>query len=192
MSIKTLAGILILLTATVQLHAQKKKACIQYAGIIQGGPVAGSSSITYTLQTIQGIRINNWMTGIGIGYDDYGVPGFPLVLHGQRNFTKQKHQPFIYAQTGIQFPLKTSEWDVKGWNGESAYELQTGFVAEVGAGYQLKLNKRLSMVFSTGFSYKHNKVKEMLYPIWIDNPAYNYQMLDYYYRRIAVKVGFEF
>ncbi len=119
----------------------------RYQALVQAGLVTGSSTITITAQTVQGIQKNNWVTGIGFGYDNYGIPGVPIVLHGQKAFTQKDNKPFVYAQSGLQIPVKTGSWNDKGWMGTSNYDLKTGFIGEIGGGYTIALGKKQKHAF---------------------------------------------
>jgi hypothetical protein len=186
------------IAVTVASAQKNNTAKWRYSSLVQGGMVTGSSSVSYMAQTVQGVQKNNWFAGVGAGYDDYGIPGIPVVLHGQKAFTQMRARPFVYAQTGIQFPIKKGQWDDKSWNGKSLYSLNNGFIGELGGGYIIGLGKsqKTALVFSTGYSYKFNTATYKTF-YWIDFPPYdrdlyNTEKQSYHYRRIAVKVGFRF
>jgi fluoride ion exporter CrcB/FEX len=195
LSVTSFAFLFIATAVSAQKNSKPKW---KYSGLVNAGVVGGSSTVTYTVQTVQGIQKNNWFMGIGAGYDDYGMPGIPLVLHGQKAFTQMRAKPFVYAQTGIQFPVKKGQWDEKAWNGQSFYSLSNGFIGELGAGYLVGLgkSKKTAVFFSTGYSYKFCKADYYMYG-WNDFPPYgdlfySTEKQSYHYRRIAVKVGFQF
>lgn len=191
----------LMLTGPVVIAQKTGKQVWQYAGMVQGGIMNGSTTVAYVGQTVHGLQKNSWFTGIGVGYDNYGISGIPLVLHGQKSFTNNKGRPFAYAQTGLQFAVKTGRWKEKNFNGKNAYDLRNGFVGELGAGYQLMLGKtkKNALVFSAGYSYKYNKA-DYSYPIWTFNnanfaPGGDYELKEiqsYHYRRIAIKAGIMF
>jgi hypothetical protein len=180
----------------------KSNAKWQYQGIVQGGLVTGSTSITFAVQTMQGIQKNNWYTGLGIGYDNYGMPGIPLVLHGQKAFTQKNNKPFVYIQSGIQIPVKTGAWNDKGWMGTGGYDLKTGFIGELGGGYTIALGKKqkTAFIFNAGYSYKFNKATytELAWPPYLsslppqDYDEYRTEQQEYHYRRIMLKAGWMF
>ena len=188
-----------MMAANVAVGQQaKENAHWGYSGIVQGGVLGGSSTVTYTVQTVQGIRKNNWFTGIGVGYDHYGMPGIPIVLHGQKAFGQQKNRVFTYAQAGLQVPVKAGDWDDKSWNGRKLYDLETGYVGELGGGYLIGVGKtkKTALIFSAGYSYKFCKTTAYSYG-WNDFPPYNdviysTEKQTYHYRRIAIKAGFAF
>lgn len=188
------------------LQAQKTPDKWRYASLTQGGIAAGSSTATYTAQTIQGIQKNGLFTGIGIGVDNYGMPGFPLVAHLQKAFTQKRSKPFIYGQAGVQFAWKKGEWaDTVQFarKKQDQYDLNNGFIGELGGGYLFSLgkNKRHAISLSAGYSYKHNSAtyKQLSWPIYWDpipTPAnfdtFTTEEHRFHYRRIVVKVGYMF
>lgn len=181
-------------------YAQKKtmQTNWRYANLTNVGTLNGSSGVKAGFQTIHGIEKKNWMVGIGGGIDDYGVPGFPLFIHGQKHFTKMRHQPFTYLQTGIQFPWYKGEW--KNTNDtwmQVNYNLENGFIGEAGFGYAFKLGKKLKLQLSTGYSYKSVRAVETSWPmfisIWpIPDETRNISHVHFQYHRIAVRAGIRF
>lgn len=204
---KKIASVTILVLLIGQ-YLQAQKAGQQkwrYASLTQGGFAAGSSTISYTAQTIQGIEKNGLATGIGIGIDDYGMPGLPLVAHVQKAFTQSPSKPFVYGQTGIVFPLKKGQWDDKIlWSADDVdqYNLHNGFIAELGAGYLFGLGKtyKHAISLSTGYSYKRAAATytQLAWPPYLSSlpPAvydkYTTEEHRFNYHRIVVKLGFKF
>lgn len=171
-----------------------------YFGMLLGGIVAGQSEANYCAQTIQGMQNGPWLLGIGAGIDNYVLPGFPVVAHGQWQYGKQRSKPFVYAQAGPHFPWAKNEWDDK-ILGSNRYDLKTGWLAESGIGYSMPLGKSLKLNSSLGYSVKQAKYDEAQIPwsSWIDAgwPISGSTPLTYYHNkltmnRVVLKVGLQF
>ncbi len=173
-----------------------------YAGIVQGGVVAGSSEINYSAQTIQGVKKGPWLLGIGAGIDNYVLPGFPVVAHGQWQYGRRKAKPFVYAQGGPQIPWAKNEWKDQIFEMDQ-YELKTGWLAESGIGYNFPLGKGLQLHSSLGYSIKQARYNEVQIPWswWLSSrwpPAGGLMEPQDYYRqkltmnRLVLKVGVQF
>lgn len=200
---KILSILILCLSAAPSLRAQKTTpGKWRYASLTQGGIATGSSTVSYMAQTIQGIQKNGLFTGIGIGIDDYGVPGLPLVAHMQKAFTQKHDKPFIYGQAGVQFPLKKGDWNEKLWfqPSKDAYDLHPGFIGEIGGGYLFGIGKtkKHAISLSAGYSYKHasGTYTQLAWPPYLsslppaDYDKYTVEEHRFNYHRIAVKIGF--
>lgn len=187
------------------LQAQKtKQEKWRYSSLTQGGITVGSSTASYVMQTIQGVQKNGLFTGVGIGIDDYGMPGLPLVAHMQQSFTKNANKPFVYGQAGVFLPLKKGQWNDKVWRSPTTdqYDLHKGFVGEIGGGYLFGLGKakKHAVALSAGYSYKHTSATftQLAWPIYLSSlPPAGYDKYitedhTYNYHRIVAKIGFMF
>lgn len=188
-------------TSSQQSNLPAKKQW-KYAGIVQGGLIGGSSEMNYAVQTIQGIQKGPWLLGIGAGIDNYVLPGFPIVAHGQFNYGKRRSKPFAYTQAGAQIPWAKNQWDDKNWMGVDQYELKTGWLAEGGIGYGIAMGKHLRLISSLGYSIKQVKYDELQTPwAWLISsrwpPVGTTTNLNYYHQkltmnRLVLKVGLQF
>lgn len=185
-----------------------KKQKMRYASLTQAGLALGSSKAAYTVQTIQGVGQKDWFAGLGIGIDDYGMPGLPLVAHLQKSFSTKNSKPFVYGQAGIQFPWKKGKWENKvqlDINGADEYDLNNGFMGEFGGGYLFGLGKgrHHAIALSAGYSYKYNSAtfRQLAWPPWSsyfppggisDYSRYSEERHQFHYRRVVVKLGFMF
>jgi hypothetical protein len=190
---------------SIGAFAQQEKATgkprWKYTGIVQGGLVAGSSEINYSAQTIQGVQKGPWLLGIGAGIDNYLMPGFPVVAHGQFHYGKRRTKPFVYAQAGPHFPWAKNEWNDKIWETDQ-YELKTGWLAEGGIGYRIPMGKKLKLLTSLGYSIKQTKYDEVQMPwSWLISsrwpPVGGTSDFNYYHQkltmnRLVLKVGVQF
>lgn len=188
-------------TAIAQQDKGTAKPRWKYTGIVQGGLLGGSSELNYSAQTIQGVKKGPWVLGLGVGIDNYVVPGFPVVAHGQFNYGKKRSKPFVYAQGGPQIPWAKNEWNDKIW-GVNQYEMKTGWLAEGGIGYSFPMGKHLKLLSSLGYSIKQAKYDEVQMPwSWFLSSRWPPQAgtpnLNYYHQkltmnRLVLKVGVQF
>jgi hypothetical protein len=193
----------LLLTVSADSYSQILKGW-KYANHTQAGIAIGSSTDSYTGTTVHGIKKNGWMTGVGTGFDAYGMKGIPLVAHVQKSFFNSRNKPFVYSQMGVLFPVRTDEWKAVVWlrPEEEAYDLNTGYIGEIGGGYLVGLgkSKKHSLSISAGFSYKQANAdyKQILWPPHISSippqsyDEYLFEKHTYHYKRLVLKVGFVF
>jgi hypothetical protein len=195
----------ILLSGTLSLVAQKAaQPSWRYASLTQGGIARGSSTTSYTVQTIHGMQKAGLFTGVGVGFDDYGMPGFPLAAHVQKAFTNGSSKPFVYGQAGAVIPIKKGEWNEKIWfaQDKDQYDLKTGFLGEIGGGYLFGIGKakKHAISLSAGYSFKRasGTYSQLAWPIYLSSspPAgynkYNVEEHRFNYHRIVAKIGFMF
>jgi hypothetical protein len=185
-----------------QQNEAKQKVKWSYTGMVQGSLIVGSSELNYSAQTIQGVKKGPWMLGLGVGIDNYVVPGFPVVAHGQFNYGKKRSKPFVYAQGGPQIPWAKNQWDDKIWGGVDQYEMKTGWLAEGGIGYSFPMGKHFKLLSSLGYSIKQAKYDEVQMPwSWLissrwppqaGTPDFNYYHQKLTMNRLVLKVGIQF
>ncbi len=185
---KSIYSFLIFLFLSVSAAAQKKP--VQFNSINEVGLAAGQSEYSPIFQTINGIKFSNWFSGIGIGVDYYRYKTLPLFFDARRYFGKQK-KGFGYADLGYGFPLKNKPGkEISYYN---SYYFTGDIYTDIGIGYQFMLNKKSSLLFSLGHSYKkmHSKIGVtacgVIAPCWVD-----YSKYDFDYGRIILKAGMVF
>jgi len=191
--ISILAASCFLLNAVAQSSAQKEK--IHFSSTNTIGLLVGGSGEGAAVQSINGIRYKNWNFGIGTGIDWYGVRSIPLVADVRKAFTNKKYKPFVYANGGINFA-----WDNGYGYGYSIgfgstytdIKYDNAFCGEFGAGYKVSFKNQTAFVMSAGFSYKEIKVLQTNTNTGIPGFAKSTSSSEYYYRRIALRVGFCF
>jgi hypothetical protein len=153
--------------------------------------VGGESQVNSAFQTVNGIQFSNWFTGIGIGIDNYRYHTMPLFFDGRWNFGIEK-RAFIYGEVGYNFPMKNKPGkEIPYYN---TYHFTGGFYSDFGTGYLFPLNKKTSMIFSLGFSYKKVESKigsgnicPFVGPCYVDYTKY-----DYNFNRMILKAGLFF
>jgi len=192
-------GCILLVFCHVHAFAQKSESALKekwhYTGLVQGGIIAGANKEEYMLQTIHGIRRNKIMVGIGAGVDNYLIAGFPIVAHGQYLLGKKEKAGFVYMQAGPQLPWKKNEWKAHILD-RPQYKLKTGWIAEMGIGYQIPLGK-VKLISSLGYSIKQVSFEEQQQIFWIGpiiprpaEPIYYQNQLTS--RRLIFKIGVSF
>ena len=178
------------LQASGQLSSKKEK--IHFSSINSLGLLVGSSGQGAAVQTTNGIGYKSWNFGIGTGIDWYGVRSIPLVADVRHSFTNNKNKPFVYANGGINFPWQ----DGYGYSiGFSTVEVKykNAFCGEMGLGYKVALKNQTAVVLSAGFSYKEIKVEQTdSNNGFIPGTGKTTSSYEYYYRRIAIRIGFCF
>lgn len=173
---------------TVKATGQNKK--IKFSSINQVGLLSGSTGEAFMLQTINGLKKDNWFAGLGTGLDFYRERTIPLFLDIRRDLIifNRINTPFIYADAGMNFSwLKATQREQKQFPTSSP-----GLVYDVGIGWKLSGKHNRGYIFSAGYSFK--QVKEKVKYLWWSAPTVrleseNYERYTYLYRRIVVKVG---
>lgn len=182
----------LLLLVTVVANAQKK--AIKYSNITSVGWLTGSSQGVFTIQTINGIKVDKWRVGVGVGIDNYGTKSIPVFVDVRRSFGHKKWQPLAYADAGINYTLHWGNFAVKDYNNQYYFDVDNTFFGEFGIGMSNKISKRACFNITAGFSYKHLSYREkdnygFIYPSGSNPTVYQF---DYYYKRLALRVGLQF
>jgi hypothetical protein len=177
--------IIIALFAVMQAIGQGKplKNKIVFHSINQLGLVEGQGGHALQIQTVNGIKIKSFFTGIGIGIDEYHTRSIPLFLDVRQQLKQTGKTPFIYADAGANFI-----WP-KGDQKMVEYE-NAGWFYDVGLGYRIPI-KTNAVILSAGYSFKSLTSKENRYYYWAYYPG-DYIYYDYQLRRISIKAGFCF
>ena len=178
--------ILFMLIAT----GQNKK--IKFSSINQVGLLSGSTGEAFMLQTINGLKKDNWFAGVGTGLDFYKERTIPLFLDIRRDIIifNRLNTPFIYTDAGINF-----SWLSATQRGQKQFPTSSpGLFYDLGIGWKVSGKNNRGYVFSTAYSLK--QVKEKVKYLWqsapfMDLESENYERRNYLYRRIVIKVGFQ-
>lgn len=169
--------------------AQKKAifSSQNYAGLLEGEH--GSS---LQLQTINGVKFNNWFVGLGAGIDWYYRRSIPVFTSVNMDFLKKEKRSFyLSANAGINFPWQTdnyhNEW---GYNETKSY---AGLYWSAGLGYKIGIGKgNDALLMQLGYDYKHVSEKVGLPYIVFDSETDPNDRFDYHLRRLSCKVGWNF
>jgi len=183
-----------LLTIAGAVHAQQKRTLLKFSSINSLGLLNGQAQSAFTLQTINGVKYKTWFAGLGVSIDPYGYRSIPVFADIRKTFGNKAWQPFLYADAGVGLPIKTDYFSDKNWWPGSIihYNLQKPFYGEWGIGINRAINKSANFIFAIGYSYKNFSYTETQsmgdFPIL--NPISN--KYDFYYKRVAVKMGLQF
>jgi hypothetical protein len=189
--------IIILLLSGNILFAQDKnvrrsKAEIKFSSINQFALLNGNGGTSYALQTVNGVKLNSWFVGAGVGLDMYSKRSVPVFLGTRKYFGSKPNKPFLYADGGLNYTWLNF---IEKENAGSAYSTSPGLYMDAGFGVKLRSKGGVAMVMSAGYSYKQSK--ETVYP-WggfmpavFPVPDYQPERLNSQYRRIVVKLGIQ-
>lgn len=161
---------------------------LAFRSINQFGLQSGASGLGLQVHSVNGVKLKSYFAGLGVGIDNYVERTFPVYLDVRKSFLKGENM-VLYADGGVSIPAAKAEEFGK-------FDYKQGGYYEAGVGYNVKLNKTFTMLFSAGYSIKQFSYKE--YPIYLmyisiwPTPNTSAQELDYTLRRISVKVGLSF
>ncbi|MDQ3683553.1 MAG: hypothetical protein M3352_10865 [Bacteroidota bacterium] len=184
-----LSMVLLSTISSAQKTGNEKR--ISFRSINQVGILAGSSDAALQLQTINGIKNKTLFMGLGLGLDNYYVRSVPVFLDVRKDIFNKRITPFIYADGGYHFPWSSKKDEDVAWWGEKR---KGGLYYELGIGYKTPVFKKMQLLFSAGYSYKHlsETVNSMPWlSIWLP-PREAYEKYEYSFRRIAIKAGLSF
>lgn len=192
--------LLIIVPGSFSYAQVKKKICpgLKFTSIIQAGILEGEANKTFgQFQLVNGIQYNAWFYGLGIGIDYYGDKRtVPLFLDVKADLKKANKTPFVYADAGYNFSWLRDGDKMDFWGTD--YKTRGGLFYETGLGYKFTLKNKMAFGLSAGYSFKQQK--EMFRRnVFIDFPPYNqpgyvqpYDIYDYQFRRISVKLNCSF
>ena len=184
----------ILVFVSVNINAQTKKMKPVFTSINSIGTVWGSSQNVIVFQTINGFSYKGGSLGLGVSFDNYGSQSTPIFLDIRKSISKND-KVFIYADAGLNIPWRTTNFPAKySWNNEDAYKLKNTFYGEAGIGLKKQIADKTFFVASLGYSYKTFSYIEQNVSTWgiggtTGKTNYNY---DFYYKRIALRLGIQF
>ncbi len=172
----------------------QKKSLVKYTNLTEVGILIGKTETALNVRTINGISYKQASLGLGVGYDNYGYKSVPVFVDARKLFGNRKCKFLLYADGGLNFPIRSDYFPEKWNNGNTAYKFNTTFYGEAGFGMNQKISKLLSLNITAGYSYKHFSYVEHS-QLWYISP-YVYSSgnatYDYYYRRFSVRMGLQF
>ena len=176
----------------------KKEAAIKFQSGLQSGSLFGQSGSkpALTISTINGVKIKQWFTGVGVGIDYYGAKrSIPLFAAVQKSISPKVNSFFLYGNAGYNLPWLQDQEKMKN---VVDYKQTGGLFYDAGIGYQFKISKFNKLGLSVGYSFKEVTEK------------YNYQYIyycltcqsdigipplqtnNYKFRTVAVKINWWF
>lgn len=174
----------------IGFSATAQKKAPKFHSVNQAGAAAGENSADWVFQSVNGIEFLNYFVGIGVGIDQYRYKTLPLFFDARAYFAPEK-RAFIYGDLGYNFPMKNMPGkEVAFYN---SYHFTGGIYTDLGIGYQFKLNKQASFLFSFGHSYKKIESKIGLNACGVTGPCWvNYSQYKLGLGRMMVKAGLVF
>lgn len=171
---KTMVLFLGLLFFSVPAFTQSKGSfrSMNFAGVL-----AGQSSPAFEFHTINGLSLNNWFAGVGLGYDRYRIKSYPVYLALRREWGGPRHS-FLLGVDG----------------GRNLSEFEPGWYARPGIGWAVKIPAlKSAFMMDLGYSYKQVVEKRFtvvpcLVPPCLEVPEkYSYQLT-----RLSFRLGWWF
>ncbi len=190
---KKIIFLLLLIVLLQDLYAQVKKSTWKFTSMNAMGILYGENGSSFTMSSVNGVRKKNLAVGIGINYDQYLYTTLPVYAEVRKHFGNKSWKPFVYADLGASIPLKNSSLPSKWANGTEAYDLEIGLFTELGMGFEKMITTTTAFYMQTGYTEKqfaYYSSSNFVNPLFNQTPTTN--RYDYYYRRIAFKMGIRF
>ncbi|MBI2730097.1 MAG: hypothetical protein HYX40_04995 [Sphingobacteriales bacterium] len=195
---KIIFTILLLLPFILSLAQESKdkpkaKSCgCRFQSINQTGLLQGQYESAVLLQTVNGIRMKQWFTGIGAGIDYYRFRSIPVFADVRRYLLNKKSSPFIYADGGVNFSWVENSKKILSNRGVTA-GFSNGLYTDVGLGYSFGVKNNVAFLLSAGYSYRNITEKREI-TVWCFMPPCPPYIETYKYglNRLAVKLGVQF
>ncbi len=187
-NIKNIAVLVMLIIITGNSSAQQKGITqpLQFHSINIIGLLEGQAGSAFQLQTINGAQYKSWFAGAGVGLDYYRYRTIPLFFDLRKEFGTSGNKFFVYADAGINFYWKRDK-DAKQFYSDDRFK--NGFYWEVGAGYKVKLNQKISLLLGGGYSFKKITEEGITYSYMIVNTQ---SKINYNLNRLVLNAGIEF
>ncbi len=159
-----------------------------FSSINQVGLLTGAAGEGATVQSINGVRIGQWFTGIGAGIHYYGMRSIPLFADVRKSFGNKPNSPFVYADFGLNIPWETpAQLQGKGYEPSK----KKGGFYDAGIGYSLAGKKDRAVLISAGYSYKKMINQSPMYSIGIWPGPPIYETFTNHFRTIVIKLGIQ-
>lgn len=175
----------------IPFSARPQKSKISFHSINTFELICGESKSASGFQTVNGIQLSNWYTGIGIGVDNYRYKTAPLFLDLRKSFDRSK-RAFLYGDLGCDFPMKKT--GRKQTPNNSNNHFTGGIYTDLGIEYRFPIVKKTSFLISMGYSYKKlkNKIGAGTSCPFVGPCSENYTTNEFSFGRIIFKSGIVF
>lgn len=179
--------IFLLLSIGIAYGQNQKVNPVRFSSVNNIGVVTGAHRDAPVLQTINGIAIENWSAGIGIGFDGYSERSIPLFLDVRKDFGSGNNIPFAYMDGGINF----------GWlnffqNEHQSFPdyTQPSWYYDAGLGWKIPLSAKTGFIITAGYSMKQLAGDRTAYRPGTSGQPFEYkEAFKNTYRRISIKLG---
>ncbi len=184
---------------SITCSAQQKTAgnFLKFHSFNSVGLIEGQAGSAFQPQTINGVQYKSWFGGVGVGLDYYRLRSIPLFADIRKEFGKNGNHFFIYADAGTNFYWERDK-DVKQFPAND--KVKNGFYGEAGLGYKFRLNSKIALFISGGYSYKkltetgnNYSLNYITNPVGFpvdDNPSP--EKINYNLNRLVLKAGIVF
>lgn len=197
---KRMLIILIVFLATVcSLSAQQiaEAAKPRFHSLEQIALINGTGAISASLQSVNGLSLGNWFSGVGVGLDFYRYRSVPLFFDVRKSFGGQNgNKLFLYADGGVNIPwVKDNEpvFGIWSWPVKADYRYKAGAYIDAGFGYAVRIRGGNALLLSTGFSHKYFSEKRTTIGVGAENQDLtNVQNFTYSLNRLMIKAGWQF
>lgn len=160
----------------------------RFKSMNSAGVAVGESHPQLLVQSVNGVKYNDWFAGLGVGLDEYEIKSLPLFLDIRMDFGDEK-KGFIYGDFGYNFFLEDKQEKFTGRN----TSWKGGVYSDVGVGFRTIFIKKVNMIFSLGHSYKNIKKTEVSKICGFIPQCYeDISREKYHFGRLNLKVGWEF
>jgi len=173
---------LLFLAATKVVGQQQND--IQFNSFNAVGFVSGKSPVAFTVQMVNGIKLNNWFAGAGVGIDNYFINTLPVFLDLKRDIFLRHANLFLFADIGTHLLIK----DKKVETGFTVITRKGRLYLDAGIGCKFRAGKKSHIFLSVGNTIKNITQTEQFDDIGF--PGGNETI--YQLSRISFKAGFQF
>ncbi len=110
----------------------------------------GQAEPAWQWQWVNGLKVNNWFAGVGVGMDYYRFRTVPVFLSARRERLFNRSF-FAFVDAGVAVPAvrkqEKNEWLLKD-------DFYMGFYSETGVGIKIPAGKKMSLLLSAGYSFR--------------------------------------
>lgn len=159
---------------TEAAYSQQK---IRFSSMNVAGLLVGQSSPAFEFHSINGLALNKWFAGVGLGYDRYRIKSYPLYLALRHEWGNNRQSVLLGMDGGRNFS-----------------EFNAGWYARPGIGWKIKLPAlRSSLLLDMGYSFKQvlekrYTVAPCLVPPCLELP----EKYKYNFTRLSFRLGWQF
>ncbi len=160
---------------------------VNLIGLIEGG-----NGSAFQLQSINGVKINTWFAGVGVGIDYYRYRTIPFFLDLRKDLQKKARTAFLFGDIGSSLPWVKKDENIY-WMETNDYK--NGLFYELGFGYKVIVHHRDAFLISAGYSFKQLTEKRFgITSCPLTGPCQEGLIDTYSYdlKRLSLKLGWSF
>lgn len=158
-----------------------------YVGLLEGDYKAA-----FQLQTIHGVRYDNWYGALGAGLDYYMYRSVPVFVTVNKDLVFKQRTFFISGDLGKTYPWVNDNSVIVFGSTDSKFK--PGLYWAGGLGYKaFAKNKTDAFVINLGYSFKHLRQENRTGGFCPDgNCIETTDRYDYRLNRISIRLGWQF